>query len=406
MSNYTNISRKISQSSVIQAIVNYGPISRASVAKLTGLSKQTVSEIVANFEVKGWLRAVGQTEGHIGRRAVVYELSPTAALIASVDLGGAKVRAALCDLTGRVLFELLEPTEPKGGQDVVHQISRMIRSLVSSSGSSYEDLHTAVIGVPGVPDTDTGAILLAPNIAGIDQINLEGSLNQELGIEIIVENDVNLSALGEHWLGDQGEQDNLAFLSIGTGIGAGIVLAGNLLRGISGAAGEVGFLPFGMDPFEPESLKSGALERAAATYAIINNYKQKSGQDKTVPGVFEAASSGDEDAIKVLDDVAKNIALAILAIASIIDPSKVVVGGSIGSRPELLERIITHASHCFPRQIKIEKTKLGNHAALAGGVATALYNLHLSLFAEGQDIGTITFPPAPSLENFKTCELS
>lgn len=406
MSHYTNISRKISQSSVIQTIVKYGPISRASVAKLTGLSKQTVSEIVANFEEKGWVRAVGQTEGHIGRRAVVYELSPTAALIASVDLGGAKVRAALCDLTGRVLFEMLEPTEPRGGQDVVQQISRMIRSLVSSYGSSYEDLHTAVIGVPGVPDAKTGAILLAPNIAGIDQIDLEGSLTQELGIEIIVENDVNLSALGEHWLGDQGEQDNLVFLSIGTGIGAGIVLAGNLLRGISGAAGEVGFLPFGTDPFEPESLNSGALERAAATYAIINNYKKKSQKVKTVPEVFEAASAGDENAVEVLDDVARNIALAILALASIIDPSKVVVGGSIGSRPELLKKIIHHASRCFPRQIDIEKTKLGTHAALAGGVATALYNLHLSLFAEGQDIGNITFPPAPSLENFKVCELS
>ncbi len=405
MSSYTKISRKISQSSVVQAIVNYGPVSRASVAKITGLSKQTVSEIVAKLEAKGWVRAVGQTEGHIGRRAVVYELSPTAALVASVDLGGTKVRAALCDLNGRILYELLESTDPKGGINIVHQITRMVRNLVSNSGNSYKGLHTAVIGVPGVEDNETGEIHLAPNITGIDKINFAECLRKELGIEIIVENDVNLSALGEHWHGDQGEHDSLVFLSIGTGVGAGIVLGGNLLRGSFGAAGEVGFLPIGTDPNEPESLNSGALERATATWAIINNYKERSGIDKTVPEVFEAAASGDKYAIEVLDNVARNLAFAIAAVVAIIDPSKIIVGGSIGSRPELLKRITQYASHCIPRQIKIEKTRLGNKASLAGGVATALYHLHLSLFAEGQDIGTISVPPAPAIENFKVCEV-
>ena len=96
LSGQSKISRRMSQSAVIQAIANYGPISRASVAKITGLSKQTVSEIVMNLETDGWVRTVGRTEGHVGRRAVVYEISPTAATIASVDLGGTKVRVALC----------------------------------------------------------------------------------------------------------------------------------------------------------------------------------------------------------------------------------------------------------------------------------------------------------------------
>lgn len=405
MLTYTKISRRISQSSVVQAIVNYGPVSRASVAKITGLSKQTVSEIVANLEEKGWVRPVGQTEGHIGRRAVVYELLPTAALVASVDLGGTKVRAAISDLNGMIIHERLEPTDPRGGQDVVHQIAQMVHNLISDTGSSYESLHTAVIGVPGVPNPETGAILLAPNIGGIDRINFAESLSQKLGVEIIVENDVNLSALGEHWLGEKGEQDNLVYLSVGTGIGAGIVLGGSLLRGSFGAAGEVGFLPLGTDPFEPESLKTGALERSTATSAIINNYKKHSQTLKNVPEVFEAAASGDMNAILVLDHVAKNIALSIAAIAAIIDPSKVVIGGSIGSRPELLKLIIKHSSRCFPRQIKIEKTQLGSHATLVGGVATALHHLHLSLFAEGQDIGTISIPPAPAIENLKSCEM-
>ena len=363
----SKISRRMSQSTVIQAIANYGPISRASVSKMTGLSKQTVSEIVASLEEDGWVRTVGQTEGHIGRRAVVYDLSPTAATIASVDLGGTKLRVALCDLTGVVLSELVEPTEKSGGKAVLKQIARMVRLIASSKGNSYTDLHVAVVGVPGVPDPKGGTIKLAPNIFGIDQYDLAEELRALLDVEVFVENDVNLAAIGEHWMGNQGEHDSLAYVSVGTGIGAGLVLGGSLLRGSFGAAGEIGFLPFGADPFEAESLTVGALERRTATEAIVEGYFTRSGEQKSVPEVFEAAAAADQNALTTLDDVAIQIARAVVSIVAVIDPSTVVIGGSIGARDELLARIIHHAERCYPRSIKIEKSRLGNHAALAGG---------------------------------------
>ena len=391
----------MSQSAVVQAIANCGPISRASVAKITGRSKQTVSEIVSNLESTGWVRAVGQTEGHIGRRAIVYEISPTVALVASVDLGGSKVRVALCDLNGNVMTELVEPTAPLGGKAVIDQIARMVRTIVSKSGNSFDNLNIVVVGVPGVPDPESGAINMAPNIAGIDRLDLAGSLKRQLQVDVIVENDVNLAARGEHWLGNHGEQDSLVYLSVGTGIGAGIVVGGSLLRGINGAAGEVGFLPFGADPFDPDTLDAGALERATATNAIIRDYLFRTGDRKTVPEVFNAAESGDADAIDTLDTVARQIARATVAIVAVIDPSTVVIGGSIGSRDELLERIVHHASCCFPRKIKIEKTRLGAQAALAGGAVTALQHLHVSLFAAGQNMTKFSVPPA-AIENFIT----
>ncbi|MFS4580652.1 ROK family transcriptional regulator [Phaeobacter sp. C3_T13_0] len=400
MAAQSKISRRMSQSAIIQTIANYGPISRASVSKMTGLSKQTVSEIVANLEEDGWVRTVGQTAGHIGRRAVVYEISPTAATIASVDLGGTKLRVALCDLTGGVISELVEPTEKTGGRAVLHQIARMVRSIATTEGTSYHDLHVAVVGVPGVPDPKTGAIKLAPNISGIDQFDLASELQAALGVEVFVENDVNLAAIGEHWMGHRGENDNLAYVSVGTGIGAGLVLGGSLLRGSFGAAGEIGFLPFGADPFEAESLKIGALERKAATDAIIEGYLIRTGEQKTVPEVFEAAAAADQNARDILDDISKQIARAVVSIVAVIDPSTVVIGGSIGARDELLARIIHHARLCYPRPIKIEQSQLGNHAALAGGAAIALSHLHVSLFAEGQK-GVVISVPAPTIEVFK-----
>ena len=391
----SRISRRMSQSAIIQAIVDYRPVSRASVSKITGLSKQTVSEIVSKLEIGGWVQTAGQTEGHVGRRAVVYEMTPTAATVASVDLGGTKVRTALWDLTGAMRSELVERTDRAGGVDIVEQIARMVRAAMSEGNVADKDLRVVVVGVPGVPNPDDGSVLLAPNIPGIGEIDFRGLLRDRLGVETIVENDVNLFALGEHWLNNRSEHDILAYISVGTGLGAGIVAGGKLLRGNSGAAGEVGYLPFGADPFETESMKVGALERAAATGAIVELYRSRTGRRVGVPDVFDAAERGDEAASETLDCVAGQIARAAVAIAAVVDPGMIIVGGSVGSRDELLTRIREQAKKCFPRRINIEKSRLGDRAALAGGAAIALTKLHSSLFAEGQKGAEIQIPPPP-----------
>jgi predicted NBD/HSP70 family sugar kinase len=259
------------------------------------------------------------------------------------------------------------------------------------------------VGVPGVPDAETGAVSQAPNIADIDRIDLTGALRDRLGVEVFVENDVNLAALGEHWLGNRGDNDNLVYISVGTGLGAGIVAGGNLLRGTVGGAGEIGFLPFGADPFEAESLKVGALERVAATDAIVSTYRTLSGREADVPGVFDAASTGEEAAIATLDAVARQIARAVAAIVAVLDPSVIVVGGSIGNRDELLGRMVEKVGKCCPRRVTVEKSRLRDHAALAGGASIALSHLHLSLFADGQKGAEISVPP-PAIEDFRAVE--
>lgn len=400
MADPSNISRRMSLSAIVQAIASYSPVSRASVSKITGLSKQTVSEIVGNLEDEGWVRTVGQTEGHVGRRAVVYEIVPDAASVASVDLGGTKVRVAICDLTGAVVSELVEPTDKDGGIAVVHQVAGMIRRAATKAGTSLKLPRVAVIGVPGAPDPATGRIRMAPNIPGISEIDAPALWREALGIEVFVENDVNLAALGEHWLTKRGDRDDLIYVSIGTGIGAGIVVGGQLHRGLNGAAGEIGYLPFGADPFEPESLKVGALERVAATHAITDLFARKTGKSFDVPDIFDAANAGDAAAVDTLDEIARQVARVMAALAAVMDPSCIVIGGSIGTRDELFERVQSLMSRCFPRPILIEKSTLGNHAALAGGASVALSRLHLSLFTEGLKGVEIAVPP-PSIETFR-----
>ncbi len=378
----------------METIVHCGPISRASIARQTGLSKQTISEIARQLEDDGWIRETGRTSGHVGRAAVTYEIVPDAACIATVDLGGTKARAAIADLSCRVLAEVTEPTDRRGGIHVVRQIARMCRAAAKQNGIPFDKVRLAVVGVPGVPDRKSGSVIMAPNISGFAEIDVEATLREELGVETILENDVNLAVLGEQWIGAGVGVDNLAFVALGTGIGAGVMVDGKLVRGFGGAAGELGFLPFGGDPFDPASLDTGALERVAATAGMRRRYLELSGADIDVPHIFEAASGGDALARQVLDETARYLSRAVAAVCAVTNPGKVILGGSIGSREELVERVRGLMPLCFPYPVEIGVSSLGPLTAIVGGAAVGLSQLHAALFSGGVPGAAIALPPA------------
>ena len=196
MSDSLRISRKFSQRAVMEAIVQSGPISRASIAKQTGLSKQTISEIVRALEQDGWVRETGRTSGHVGRTAVTYELVPDAAYIVAVDLGGTKIRVAITDLACQVFAEEVAPTDRRGGQFVVDQIVAMTFAGGSQRQRiARKKIRLAVIGVPGAPNSKTGRVLLAPNIADFDKMDVAAAFEKAFGIDVMLENDVNLAVL-------------------------------------------------------------------------------------------------------------------------------------------------------------------------------------------------------------------
>lgn len=375
------LSRTFSTSAVVQAIVTCAPISRASIAKQTGLSKQTVSEIMTQLEDDGWVRATGRTKGAVGRTAITYELAPEAAHVFGIDLGGTKVRAALIDLGGRVVAEDQEPTDPEGGLAVVRQIAALCRRLIEERGLPFESIVFAVVGVPGVPQDGTGHILHASNIKHLDTLDLAAELTKALGIETKVLNDVNLAAVGENWAGRGTEVEDLVFVSIGTGIGGGVIIGGNLVRGSAGAAGELAFLPFGADPFEPESLKIGAFERRAGSFGMIARYKELTNTTISVPALFDAFNEGDQSAVQVVEETARHIARMIAALGSVVNPALVVLGGSIGLRTELMPPIRSALASCFPFPVELAHSQLGNNAALVGAASVGLEYLHHTLFA-------------------------
>lgn len=374
-----------------------GAVSRASIAKQTGLSKQTISEVMRQLEDDGWVRETGRTSGHVGRTAVTYEIVPSAAYIGAVDLGGTKVRVAICDLACRVIGEIFEPTHRDGGAAIIAQIARLMQAVAERCNIEMAKLRIAVVGVPGAPQADTGRVLLAPNIAGFDEMDVASALETALGCDVMLENDVNLAVLGESWLGAGQGLDNLAFIALGTGVGSGLMLNGQLVRGANNAAGELGFLPFGADPFEPESLRAGAFERQVASHGILTRFRDLAGEDQSVPSIFEKANEGEPCAVAVLDETARLLARGIGAIASITNPDKVILGGSIGSRAELVARVKAVLPACFPYPVVVEASELGDHAALVGATAIGLNHLHNSLFGAETPEARISLPPASAV---------
>ena len=379
----------------MEAVVHGGPISRASIARQTGLSKQTISEIARILEEDGWIRETGRTSGHVGRMAATYEVVPDAACIAAVDLGGTKTRAAIADLSCRILAEEVELTDARGGRYVVRQIARMCRAAAQRHAVPFDRVRLCVAGVPGVPEPRSGRILVAPNIPHLDTLDFASELEDALGMEVHLDNDVNLAVLGENWLGSGDGADDLAFIALGTGLGAGLVLGGQLVRGAGNAAGELGFLPFGSDVFSRPPLATGTLEQAVATDGIRARYTDLSGKSATVPEIFDLADRGDRIAIRVLDETAQHLARAIIALCAIVDPGRVILGGSIGARTELIERVRALLEGVSPAPAEIEASALGPQAAITGATAVGLGRLHNTLFGlEDVPETEMTLPPA------------
>ena len=190
-----------------------------------------------------------------------------------------------------------------------------------------------------------------------------------------------MAAKGELWMGEGKGIDNFVFIALGTGVGMGIINERRILRGARGAAGEVATLPVGASGYDSRTFHSGALETAIGSAAIRDRYEGAGGQiGLTVRQIIDRIEGGDRIAAATLDEVARTLAEAILAVSAIVDPERVVLGGSIGARSELLERVRRFLPLCMPSPPECTISRLGSRAALFGTIAASLDRLYESLF--------------------------
>jgi predicted NBD/HSP70 family sugar kinase len=374
--------REVNRQIVLNLIREFQPISRAELARLTGLSKQTMSDVVGELEADDWLRVTGRTQGSVGRSAVTYEVPDRRALVFGADLGGTKIHAALADMRGTLVADSFAATDPRGGRLVLHQIAAVPTELAASAGVAPALIRVGAVGIPGAVNARTRRLIMVPNIADLEQLAFEDELVRRLGFPVVAGNDVNMAAKGEQWRGEGRDADSFVFVAVGTGIGMGIINERKIVSGARGAAGEISTLPLGVDPFDARSFKAGALESAIGSAAIRQRYVALGGQaEASVRDIFDRLAAGDAAAIATIGEGARTLAQALLGVAAVLDPARGVFGGSIGSRHELVERVEHYLGRCMPAPVACTISRLGSGAGLLGTVATALERLRELLFA-------------------------
>lgn len=374
--------RAINARTILDLIRRTGPVSRAQVARDSGLSKPTVSlGLVALLEA-GLVREAGRSRGGRGSGAVLYELNPKAGWVAGIDVGRHFVRAELADITGTIVARRDEPARVRSARTLIGQLGSIARGLAAKAGIEWRQVNHTTVGSPGVFEPLSGSISLAPNLVGWERQGLAEALRRELGERISVENDVNLAALGERWNGIGQGVRNFGFLWISTGVGMGLVLNGELYRGGRGAAGEVGYLPLGSDPHEPDARRHGAFEDAVGESGVVRSAVELGMKRPLTPKkVFSAARKGDPLAARVVEEVGRRIALGLAAAAAMLDLDLVILGGGIGgNNPMLLDPISRELRSLSPFRPRLAVSALGDDAVLAGAVASALSAAQKQLF--------------------------
>jgi predicted NBD/HSP70 family sugar kinase len=290
----------------------------------------------------------------------------------AADLGGTKLAAALANGHGRIMAEVTEPTDPRGGAYVAEQIAACADKLAQTVGIEAARVRHVMVGVPGAIDPRTGRVSLTPHIAGLQDFDVLGYLRSRFGPDVVIENDVNLAMLGEQTLGCATQCRNAAFLALGTGTGLGLLIDGKLFRGARGSAGEIADLPIGRDPTSRAPPAHGAFELEVGSLAIVDRYRRQGGTAAvTVRDIFRLLEEGDEVAAAVLDTTARWVALAVATLQSLLDLELIVFGGSIGVRPELYTRVQQALPALFSRPVAIAPSQLGDRAGLIGAVCAA-----------------------------------
>jgi predicted NBD/HSP70 family sugar kinase len=366
--------RAINARTILELIQHDGPVSRAQVARDSGLSKPTVSLGLAALLDSGLVREVGRSSGGRGPSAVLYELNPEAGWVAGIDVGRRWVRAAIADITGTIVARRHERARVSSARALIGQIGAMARGLAGDAGVGWDQVVHTTVGSPGVFEPTRGTVTLAPNLPGWGRHGLVEALLAELGTQVGVENDVNLAAVGERWNGLGRGVPDFGFLSIGTGVGMGLVLGGELYRGSRGAAGEVGYLPIGGDPHDPHVRRRGAFEEATNAAGVVRTAREAGMTGPLTPKkVFALARRGDPTACAVVATEARHLALGLAVVVAVVDLELVVLGGGIGGNADLLlEPLERELRALSPLRPRLAPSALGEDAVLQGAVATAL----------------------------------
>ena len=354
------------------------PWTRAELADATGLARSTIAaridvlmrlELVAPF---GGARSTG------GRPPALFALNPAARVVVGVDVGATHVRAAMADLSGDILGEVSTSLDIAEGPEVVlGWVSTTVRALLKAQRRPVKHLAAIGMGLPGPVEHATGRPISPPIMPGWDRYDVPGRLQREYAVPVLVDNDVNIMALGEQQV-HLTDVDDLVLIKVATGIGSGIISGGRLQRGATGVAGDLGHVRVpGADDVTCRCGNTGCLEAVAAGPALAARIRAGGGTAQDGQDVVDLVRGGDALAIAAVRQAGRDIGDVVAAMVNLINPSVVVIGGQMAQAGEHLlagirETVYHRSLPLATEHLRIVPSRAGAEAGVLGASVMAI----------------------------------
>ncbi|ABP53670.1 ROK family transcriptional regulator [Salinispora tropica] len=365
--------RALNDRAALELLLEQGPLTRARLGELTGLSKVTASQLVERLEERGLVTRVGEQAGGRGPNAQLYAVRPGSAHVVGVDFGAERVVAACADITGAVVGRAEHPTGDT--DDPVGVVHHTVVQAASSAGAPLATVRRVVLGAPGLVDPTSGDITFAFNLPRW-HAGLLGALRDDLRAPVAFENDVNLVAMAEARSGAAQGVADFVLVWVDAGIGLAIVFGGRLHHGSTGAAGEIGWLPVPGVPIpHAAALRTKpAFQQLVGGEAVRALAREHGYPDDSVAGGVAAAIADGPAGDPMLDELARRLALGVASTAVVLDPPLVVLAGAVGRAggAALAERVQREVAAIALVRPRVVPTGLTEEPILRGALHTAL----------------------------------
>lgn len=346
-----------------------------------GVSLPTVLRMIEELIDEKLVRPLDRTEWTRGRRRQLFELNKDDQAVVGIDLGGTKMFGALANIGGQIIHDVNLNEHATSGDASLEQLAVLIRGLLDAASHRGLSVRGIAVGAPGVTRSAEGIVEWAPSLDWRD-FPLQQKLQEQFPMPVLVDNDVNLAALGELWFGVGQNTSNMVLIAIGTGVGAGIIIDGALYRGHSDASGEIGYLLTERAALGKRYDRFGAMEEivsgtgiaARAQRLLASRGQSDESVSVTAESVFQAARDGQEWALELVAETVDYLSIAIANVSALFNPELIVLGGGVASSADLLiEPIVKNITGVVPVVPRLVASTLGRCAAVMGAIVRVVH---------------------------------
>jgi glucokinase len=357
------------------AIDRPGTFTRAELIEASGLSAPTIGSLTSHLIRTGVITDLGTAPSRGGRRPSLMEFNARHAFVGGIDIGPTRTRLVVADLRGaRLAHDIVSTPASLPPPQALLRLADAFKSLVRSARVPANRIITVGVGVPGIVRPRMGTVAFAPNLRGWHDVPVRDILKRELRSTVVIDNDVNLALLGEHWQGAARGHETCAFVFVGTGVGAAILIDGALHRGHHDMAGEISVMCMGPQYVDRDFGTHGCLEALAGLDALKTRWSRRapSNHEHWIPALLEAAAAGDEQAQQAVTETARFIAIATANVGAVVDPSIVVLGGAMFAQAEPFVDQVRRIVHQLSRTpFQVVSAALGKEAPVVGCLLVA-----------------------------------